>query len=199
MTPMRKLGRAQRPLALALLLLGALGAGPAGAQFGGMPGMPGSGFPGGPGGPSGPGPGFGGPPAGPPPACQSLITMRDEVQKHGQALAAANKRHAGVVEACKLFKVFLAVETKFLKGLETNQQTCGIPPEAIKQAKLGHDSASKAGKQVCEMAENGGGGAPAAPSLSDALGSTPALPDTTTASKSGGSTFDTLTGNPLSR
>ncbi len=191
----RKLGRAPLPL-LALLLAGALAGvptGPAGAQFGGMPGMPGAGggFPG------GPSPGFGGPPAGPPPACQQLVSLRDEVEKHGQALAAANKRHAPVAEACKLFKVFLAVETKFIKSLEDAKTTCGVPAQAISQAKLGHESASKAGKQVCEMAANGGG--PAAPSLSDALGSTPALPDATSANKSSGSTFDTLTGSPLVR
>jgi hypothetical protein len=199
MKPGRKLGRAPLPLLLALLLAGPLvgmSTGPADAQFGGMPGMPGApgaGFPGGGGGGGG---GFGAP-AGPPPACQQLIAMRDEVQKHGLALGAANKRHAPVAEACKLFKVFLAAESKFLKSMEDGKTICGVPAEVITQAKLGHESASKAGKQVCEMAANGGG--PAAPSLSDALGSTPALPDTTSATKSGGSTFDTLTGSPLAR
>ena len=43
----------------------------AGAQFGGMPGMPGSAPPGG---------GFGAPPQqGPPPQCQQLLAMRDEL------------------------------------------------------------------------------------------------------------------------
>src|SRR5262245_42669063 len=51
------------------------------AQFGGMPGMP-SGVPG--------GGSFGGPPAEPPPACRELMSMRDEVQKHGTAIQKAN-------------------------------------------------------------------------------------------------------------
>ena len=49
----------------------------AGAQFGGMPGMPGSGPPGG---------GFGGPPQGPPPQCKELLSLRDDLQKHGAAI-----------------------------------------------------------------------------------------------------------------
>ncbi len=198
MKPGRKRGRAIAPLLLALLLAGPLSGlsiGPAGAQFGGMPGLPGGAGPGFPG--AAGGGGFGPQPSGPPPACQKLFAMRDEVQKHGSAIAAANKRHAAVDEACKLFKTFLSVEGKFLKALQENQATCGVPPQILSEAKLGHENASRAGKQVCDLAARGG--QPAAPSLSDALGSTPVLPDATTTTKSGGGTFDTLTGSPLAR
>jgi hypothetical protein len=52
---------------------------------------------------------------------------------------------------------------------------------------------------VCDAAANGGAGArPAAPTLSDALGSTPTVPDATN-TKTGKGTYDTLTGNALSR
>lgn len=191
--------RVGRSSALLLGLVGLLAAippGPAGAQFGGMPGLPGG--PGSPAGPSGPGPGGGfGAPSGPPPACQQLLAMRDEVEKHGRAIQAANQRHAAVSDACKLFKTFLAVEGKFLKGLEENSAACGVPPQVLSQAKAGHSNATKAGKQVCDAAAQGG--QPPAPSLSDALGSTPALPDATTPTKSRGGTFDTLTGSPLAR
>jgi len=157
---------------------------PAAAQFGGMPGMPGA-------------PGFGPPPpqAGPPPACQQLLALRDEVQKHGQAIEAANKRHATATDACKLFKAFLGSESKFIKSLDSNQQTCGVPPQAIQQAKASHVKAEQIGKQVCEAAASGAG---AGPSLSDALGTTPAVPDATTKTSRGGA-FDTLTGNALQR
>src|SRR5262249_30139455 len=85
----------------------------ASAEFGGMPGMPG-GMPGGvPG-----GGGFSGPPAAPPPGCQQLLALRDETQKHGMAIQKANERKASVQEACRLFKNFLAAETKFMKGIE---------------------------------------------------------------------------------
>ena len=116
------------------------------AQFGGMPVMPG-GVPG--------GGGFGGPPQGPPPACRELLSMRDEVQKHGTAIQKANERKATVQEACKLFRNFLSAEAKFIKSLEDNSRACGVPPDAIKQAKDGHTKASAIGKQVCDAAAQG--------------------------------------------
>jgi hypothetical protein len=122
----------------------------ASAQFGGMPGLPGDT----PGGVPGVG-GFHGPPAGPPPACRDLLAMRDEVQKHGTAIQKANERKATVQEACKLFRSFLGAETKFIKSLEENTRTCGVPGDAIKQAKEGHAKALQVGKQVCDAAAQG--------------------------------------------
>jgi hypothetical protein len=161
------------------------------AQFGGMPGMPGSM----PGGMPGPG-GFGGPPQAPPPACQQLLAMRDEVQKGGLAIQKANQRKAPLPEACKLFKAYLGAEAKFMKSLEENARTCGAPPEVIKQVKESHAKASQIGKEVCEAAAQGP--RPAGPSLSDALGAGPAVPSSPDGSR-GGATFDTLSGNVLSR
>jgi len=157
------------------------------AQFGGMPGMPGA-----------PGGGFGAPPpqAGPPPACQQLLALRDETQKHGMAIQKANERKANVQDACKLFKSYLAAETKFIKGLEDNSRTCGVPPDAIKQVKEGHAKAAQVGKQVCDAAAQGP--RPAGPSLSDALGAGPVMPESSK-STTGGGAFDTLSGNVLSR
>lgn len=173
----------------ALLLVALLAAAPvaAHAQFGGMPGMPGSVPRGG---------GFGAPPAaGPPPACQQLLALRDETLKHGMAIQKANQRKASVQEACKLFRAYLSSEAKFIKGLEESSQTCGVPGDVIKQAKDGHSKASQIGKQVCEAAAQGP--RPAGPSLSDALGVGPVVPTDT--SKSSGGAFDTLNGNILSR
>jgi hypothetical protein len=186
-----------RVLPLALML-GALPLGTANAQFGGMPGMPGSpGMPG-PASPSGP-PGMPGgafsAPQAPPPACQQILTYRDETQKHGQALQAAGKRKAAAEETCKLFKNFIAAETKFLKSLEENSAACGVPPEVIKQGKQGHAKATEVAKRVCDAAAQGP--RPAGPTLSDALGATPTVPDATTSRGQG--TFDTLMGSPLTR
>ena len=105
-----------------VLVLAVLPLGPAAAQFGGMPGMPGS-----PGmSPGMPGGQFGAAPPQPPPACQQLLTYRDETQKHGQALQAASQKKAPPEELCKLFKAFLAAETKMVKGLEDHGATCGV-------------------------------------------------------------------------
>jgi hypothetical protein len=157
---------------------------PASAQFGGMPGMPGS-------------PGFGAAPSAPPPACQQLLNLRDETQKHAAAIQAANQRKAPPTEACKLFKSFLAADTKMIKAIVDNGAQCGVPPEVPVQMKAGHAKADQVAKQVCEIAAQGP--RPTGPSLSDALGTTPTVPNTTTGPKTGGGPFDTLTGNALAR
>jgi hypothetical protein len=159
----------------------------AGAQFGGMPGMPGS-----PGGP--PGGGFGGgPPAAPPPHCQELLTIRDQVQKAGQAIEAANQKKAHVKQACQLFRNYISAEGRMLKALETVGPKCGVPPEIAKQVKASHAKAQQIGKQVCEAAARP---QQTGPSLSDALGTAPVLPGD---SKKGSGAFETLTGNPFQR
>lgn len=175
-----------------VLVLAVLPLWPAAAQFGGMPGMPGS-----PGmSPGMPGGQFGAPPQ-PPPACQQLLAYRDETQKHGQALQAASQKKASPEELCKLFKSFLAVETKMVKGLEEHGATCGATPEVLKQVKAGHAKASQMSKQICEIAAQGP--RPSGPSLSEALGTTPMVPDSSSAPKKAPGTFDTLTGSPLAR
>jgi hypothetical protein len=152
------------------------------AQFGGMPGMPGGGG------------GFGAPPPqAPPPRCQELLTLRDTLQKRGQAIEAANKKKADVKVACQLFRAYLATETRMLKALDTNGPSCGVPPQINKQVRDSHAAAQKVGKQVCDAANRG----PVGPSLSDALGTSPHLPDAN--QKKGAGTFETLTGNPFQR
>ena len=157
-----------------------------------MPGMPGS-----PGGMPGGSPGFGAAPSAPPPACQNLLVLRDELQKEAGAIQAANQRKATPSEACKLFKVFLATESKMLKGLQDNQSTCGVPPEAIKQSKDGHIRAGQIAKQVCDVAAQGD--RPVGPSLSDVLGAPAPVPDATNTKTGRGGAFDTLSGNALTR
>lgn len=175
-----------------VLVLAAVPFQPAFAQFGGMPGMPGA--------PGMPGGGFGAAPPpqqqGPPPACQNLLVLRDDVQKHGKALQAAGKQKKGPEVACKLFKSFIAAESRMIKGLDQHATTCGVPDNVIKQLKTQHAQAEKSATQVCEAAARGP--APSGPSLSDALGTTPTIPDAAEAKKGAG-TFETLTGNPLQR
>ena len=156
----------------------------AGAQFGGMPGMPGSGPPGG---------GFGAPQQGPPPQCRALLNIRDELQKHGEAISNANNKKADVKVACGLFRKYLAAEAKMIKMLETDGPSCGAGPQVVQQVRGSHAKAQQIGKQVCDAAARGP--AAAGPTLSDALGTSPSLPDTR--DKKGAGTFETLTGNPF--
>ena len=53
-------------------------------------------------------------------------------------------------------------------------------------------------KKVCAVAQQAQQRGPAGPSLSEVLGSSAALPEATP-EKKGGSTFDTLNGNVLTR
>lgn len=180
------------PLALALAVMPLW---QAAAQFGTAPGMPGAPMSPVPGmSPGAPGASFSAPQQ-PPPACQRLLSTRDDVAKAGQALQAAGQRKAPADEVCKLFKAFLAAESKMIKGLQDHSATCGVPSEVLKQVQDGHGKASEVSKKVCDAAQ-----APrqAAPSLSDALGAGPMVPDAS-ATKKGQSTFDTLTGSPLTR
>jgi hypothetical protein len=159
----------------------------AGAQFGGMPGMPGSG--------GGPGGGFGGAPSGPPPKCQALLAIRDELQKHGEAISTANQKKADVKVACGLFRKYIATEAKMIKMLEVDGPSCGAPASVMQQVRGSHAKAQQIGKQVCDAAARGP--AQAGPTLSDALGTSPSLPDTS--QKKGAGTFETMMGNPFGR
>jgi hypothetical protein len=129
-----------------LLALAVMSLSPAAAQFGGTPGTPG--------GPAMEVP-LGAVPAGPPALCQQLLTLRDEMQKHGQALQAAGRKKAAPEELCKLFKAYLAAGSKMAKGLEEGSGTCGVPADVPQQVKAQQAKESQLAKQICEAAAPG--------------------------------------------
>lgn len=149
--------------------------------------------------------GFGAPQqqSGPPPGasdCQNgFVTLKTEAEARAKAIQAAGKRKAPPQEACKLIGAFSQSELKMIKFVETNAVKCQIPPQAAEQMKKGHAGTEQLLSKVCAAAANGGGQqGPAAPSLSEALGSA-SLPEAKATKRSGGSTFDTLNGNVLAR
>src|SRR5882724_5731205 len=112
------------------------------AQFDGMPGL------------SGAVPrGFGNPAGGPLLACRQLVALRDETQKHWETIEEARQRNAPALEACRLFRNFLAAETKFKRGHEDHGRTCGAPPDVVTQVIKRHAKASQIGNQVCQEAQ----------------------------------------------
>jgi hypothetical protein len=143
-----------------------------------MPGMPGMG-------------GMQAPPPSPSP-CNGFLPLRDDAQKKGAAIAAAEKRHADRQELCKVVSVFSVAEEKAALFLEKNKGFCGVPDQAISSAKEMHAKTVKFREMVCAPAPQ-----PHVPTLSDAMGA-PAL-DTAKNTKTGAGTFDTLTGNPLAK
>jgi hypothetical protein len=125
---------------------------------------------------------------------KGFMPLREEAEKRGKLIKAASDRHAPPDEACKLIENFSQAEVKMIKYVETNASKCGIPPQIHAQLEKGHSNTETMQKKVCTMAQQ----RPAGPSLSEALGSSAALPEATPRKK-GGSAFDTLTGNVLTR
>jgi hypothetical protein len=129
---------------------------------------------------------------------KGFVPLREEAEKRGKMIKAASDRRAPPEEACKLIMSFAQSEIKMIKYVDTYSAKCGIPPSIADQLKTGHKNTEKMQTQVCNVARQAQGRAPAGPSLSDVLGSSAALPEVN-AAKKGGSTFDTLNGNVLTR
>lgn len=147
---------------------------------------------------------FGAPQGGPPPGAEDcmkeFMPLRKEAERRGKLIKAASDRHAPAAEACKLIGNFSQAEVKMIKYVHTNQQKCGIPAQVTEQLKDGHKNTEKMLKQVCNVAHQQATQprGPAGPSLADVLGSSASASEPTR-SKKGGSTFDTLSGNVLTR
>jgi hypothetical protein len=125
--------------------------------------------------------------------------LRQEAEKRRGLIQTAGERRVSADDACKLFVNYSQSEIKMIKYIEANTQKCNIPPEVGEQMKAGHKNTETMMKKVCDAAKQQQARGPAGPSLSDVLGSSSALPEATVAKKNGGTTFDTLNGNVLSR
>jgi hypothetical protein len=137
--------------------------------------------------------------AGPSEACmKGFVPLREEAEKRGKLIKAASDRHAQPEEACKLIESYSKAELKMMEYIKLNSAKCGIPPQISEQMKKGHVGTEAMIKKVCGMAQAQAQRGPAGPSLSEVLGSAAVLPEAT-ATKKGGSTFDTLNGNVLAR
>jgi hypothetical protein len=145
--------------------------------------------------PSGPpmqgGPGMGGPPQ-PSGICANFPKLRDEAKAKAEAVSAIGKRKGDRKDMCAAVQSFTAAEEKVVKFLDDNKANCGVPVQAVTQAKTMHANTIKFRDTVCAE-----GPKPKVPTLSDAIGSTPL--DTSTNTKTGRGTLDTLTGNPLAK
>lgn len=150
------------------------------------------------------GAGFGASPAPPtqggaPQDCmKEFVPLRTDAEKKGKLIKLASDHHASPQEACKLIGNFGQAELKMIKYVESHSAKCGIPPQVTEQLKNGHKNTENMLQKVCAAAQQAQARGPAGPSLSEVLGSATALPEATPAKK-GGSAFDTLTGNVLTR
>jgi hypothetical protein len=136
---------------------------------------------------------------GPPDDCmKKFIPLREEAEKRGKMIKAAGDRKATPDEACKLIGSFGQAEIKMIKFVESNAAKCGIPPQVSEQMKNGHKNTEALHKKVCAAAQQVQQRGAAGPSLSEVLGSSAVAPEASVGRK-GGSTFDTLNGNVLTR
>jgi hypothetical protein len=152
--------------------------------------------------PSPTGPAMGGGPmmgGGPTAAQQACILeftkYREEVEKRAIAAKTGSEKKVTREEMCTLVTAYSAAEAKWIKFTEDNMAKCGIPKEAANQIKGVHVHTADARKKIC--AAGPAGGVPAAPSLSDALGTSRLPPPAAEKPKAG--SMDTLTGNALIR
>ena len=129
-----------------------------------------------------------------PPCMADFTKLRNDTENKAKLIQEASKRHAQAKEACRLFTAFHAAQAKMLKFATANATWCGIPPQVIDQIKTGTAHAAEIRAKLCKMAE--APPRPAGPSLSDAL--TAPVPNASNI-RSGGGTFDTLTGSPLGK
>jgi hypothetical protein len=140
------------------------------------------------------------PQGGPPDACmKNFVPLREEAERRGKLIKAASDRHATPDEACKLIASFGQAEVKMISYVQAHSAECGIPAQIADQLKNGHKGTEALQAKVCKVAQQmEQRQKQAAPQLSDVLGSSAALPEAN-ATKKGGSAFDTLTGNVLTR
>jgi hypothetical protein len=163
----------------------------AGAQMMG-PGMMGPGM----------GPGFGAPPPQQqpqqvPPCVRDFMPLRAEAEKRANSLKAVMQKKPTREEACAAFKSFSGAESRVVKYVKANGQSCGIPPEAVKGMAANHARTMQAQKQICDGGGFAGGAPkPTGPGLSEALGTN--RPIGSVGSGSSGA-LNTLSGSVLER
>ncbi len=129
-----------------------------------------------------------------PPQCGDFLRLRNVAQETAAAVRKATEHKADRKAVCTLVQHFATAEEAVVKFLENNKTWCGVPEQAIKAAKAGHEQTLKFRKMACAEAPVA---KPRQPTLSDVI-SQPSV-DTGGNTSTGRGTLDSLTGNPLAR
>ncbi len=133
---------------------------------------------------------FGSPQPQPAGQCANFPKLRDDAAQKANMVQEIGKKHGDRAAMCAAVTRFYDAEQKVVKFLEDNKTACGVPNDAVQQAKVIHANTMKFKDTVCAE-----GPKPKIPTLSDAITTTPV--DTPKNTKTGPGTFNTLTGNPL--
>ena len=81
--------------------------------------------------------------------CNAFIPLRDDAQQKAAAVRTATEQKAERKEVCVLVTRFATAEAAVVKFLEANKTWCGIPDEAVKAAKTGHERTLKFRTVAC--------------------------------------------------
>jgi hypothetical protein len=134
-----------------------------------------------------------------PPCYKDFAPLKAEAERRGLILKRAMEtKKASREEACGMIKSYSAAEAKIVKFIVQNAQSCGIPQQAAVAMKANHEKTLQSQHQICTLSA-AGPARPTGPGLSEALGTT-RIPGATLdplAPQSG--TYNTLTGNVLSK
>ena len=134
-----------------------------------------------------------------PPCFKDFAPLKAEAERRGLILKRAmESKKASREEACTMIKSYAAAEAKIVKFIVENAKSCGIPPEAATSMKANHERTLHSQHQICTLSA-AGPARPTGPGLSEALGTTriPGASLDPLAPQSG--TYDTLTGNVLTK
>jgi hypothetical protein len=131
------------------------------------------------------------------PCVAEFTRLRGEVEKKGAVAKTVSDRKGTREEMCSAVSGIHTAQVKWVKYAKDHSSQCGMPPDILKQLRLGQDNLAKLRKNIC----SGGGAtaaAPAAPSLSEALGTAGLPPSSSSdAPKKRGGVLDSMTGTPI--
>jgi hypothetical protein len=126
--------------------------------------------------------------------CSAFAQLRSEAEQKALAVRSSIEHKAERKDVCAAVQRFYAAEASVVKFLDDNKTWCGIPEQAVKAAKEGHERTLKFRTAACAEAP---AAKPKAPSLSDAIGTPSVVTGNNT--KTGRGTLDSLNGNPLAK
>jgi hypothetical protein len=84
---------------------------------------------------------------------QGYAPLREDTERKGKSIMAANERHASAEEFCKIIGTYSVAEAKMMKFVETNAAECGIPGSVMEQLKAGHKKTDALESKVCAVVE----------------------------------------------
>ena len=144
-----------------------------------------------------PGGGFGAPQQQQPPCMDDFMKLRGETERRGKAIQAAEQAQGAAGGSLQADRELYRSRSEDDQLRRDQRKVLRHPAERSRRHEEAiTPSVQQLRSRVCDAAAGRQAQQPKGPSFSDVLG-TATLPEASTTTKSGGSTFDTLNGNAL--